>query len=144
MDPVTIIVQAMIMAIANLADPLVKDSYASLKELIKRKFQEPTLTKAVDKLEQNPTAWEGALMDCLYENNAGQDAEVIASAQQLFQMLKQQESRSDGDTFIGDHNQKNVHSGSGDIVTGRKIDTGGGSYTETNIDTINTENFNIK
>jgi disulfide oxidoreductase YuzD len=122
MDPVTMIVGALATAVANLAEPAVKDAYEGLKGLIKRKFSDDaTVQVAVDNLEDNPEVWRAPAEDALQKANAGEDPEILAAVEAL--QAKLNELQASG---------KIVHTGTGDILTdqARKIDTGGGDYVE--------------
>jgi hypothetical protein len=127
MDPVTLIVSALIAGAASAAQDIastgVKDAYNGLKTLLQRRFQgKPSAETALAEAETDPDTWEKPLAKAVAEH--GSDEEVLALAQQLLQLLQSQQSASSsqvvasgdrpvaigrdakGNTFIsGDNNQ---------------------------------------
>jgi hypothetical protein len=127
MDPVTLIVSALVAGAASAAQDtasnVVKDAYSSLKTLLQTRFQgKPSAETALAEAETDPDTWEKPLAKAVAEH--GSDQEVLALAQQLLQLLQSQQFASSsqvvasgdrsvaigryakGNTFItGDSNQ---------------------------------------
>lgn len=97
MDPVTIIVTALATgAAAGLtptAEQVVRDAYAGIKALLKRKFSaDNDLIEAVAKLEQKPDS-EGrkvTLKEEVVAAKADQDEELVSAAKSFLQQLEAQ------------------------------------------------------
>src|SRR5687768_2542276 len=127
MDPVTLIVSALVAGAASAATETasnaVKDAYSGLKTLLESRFRgKPTAETALAEAEADPDTWEKPLVKAVAEH--GSDEEVLALAQQLLQLFQSQQSTSSfqvmasgdrsvaigrdakGNTFItGDNNQ---------------------------------------
>jgi hypothetical protein len=87
-----VILTAIIAALGNLSQTVVKDSYEALKAVIRRKFgKESDLGDAVDKLEKKPTSTgrKETLKEELVAAKADQDTEVIQAAQALLDKIKE-------------------------------------------------------
>jgi len=122
MEPVSIIVTAIVAAVAKLSEPAVKDAYDALKAIIKRKFTtEPMVSTALDKAENDPQKWSPTLQTALDEVKAGQDTEVVTAAEKLMTVLSKV-SGAQGDTFANS-GVKVTHSGQGNIVMGDNAGT---------------------
>jgi hypothetical protein len=90
MDPVTLIVSALVAGAASAAQDtasnVVKDAYSGLKNLLQRRFQgKPAAETALAEAETDPDTWEKPLAKAVAEH--GSDEEVLALAQQLLQLL---------------------------------------------------------
>ena len=97
MDPITLILTALAAGVAagvqTIADKAIKDSYAGLKVLIKRKFaSKPKVQVTLTEHESDPQTWEAPLKKVLMQENIDQDQEIIEAAQQLMQLVKSQQS----------------------------------------------------
>jgi hypothetical protein len=96
MDPVTLIVSALVAGAASAAKDAsnaVKDAYSGLKTLLQRCFQgKPAAEAALAEAETDPGTWEKPLAKAVAEH--GSDEEVLALAQQLLQLLQSQHSDS--------------------------------------------------
>jgi len=97
MDPVTLIVSALLAGAASAAQDtasnVVKDAYSGLKTLLQRRFQgKPAAETALAEAETDPDTWEKPLTKAVAEH--GSDEEVLALAQQLRQLLESQQSAS--------------------------------------------------
>jgi hypothetical protein len=97
MDPVTLIVSAMVAGAASAAKDTasnaVKDAYNALKTLLQRRFQgKPAAEMALAEAETDPDTGEKPLTKAVAEH--GSDEEVLALAQQLLQLLQSQQSAS--------------------------------------------------
>jgi hypothetical protein len=96
MDPITMIVTALVAgAVAagkDVAAQAVQDSYAGLKALVVRKFSEKgNVAGALAGVEKKPDSeiWQTALKEELETAGAAQDAEVVAQARALLDLLKE-------------------------------------------------------
>ena len=97
MDPVTLIVSALVAGAASAAQDtasnVVKDAYSGLKNLLQRRFQgKPAAETALAEAETDPDTWEKPLAKAVAEH--GSDQEVLALAQELLQLLQSQQSAS--------------------------------------------------
>jgi len=92
MDPVTSIVTALVSGAAAGLQPTVtqaiKDGYASLKALLKRKYAHVS----VEQLEQNPTstARRDVVEEDLTKTDAAQDEELLRAAKALLDAIQRQ------------------------------------------------------
>jgi hypothetical protein len=96
-DPITIIVGALVAGVAAAAKPTaeqaVKDAYAGLKALIQRKFGERgDVAAAVEQVASKPESEprQAVLKEELAEAGAAEDAEVLAAAKELLALLRPQ------------------------------------------------------
>jgi hypothetical protein len=96
-DPITIIVGALVAGVAAAAKPTaeqaVKDAYAGLKALIQRRFGERgDVAAAVQQVESKPESEprQAVLKEELAEAGAAEDAEVLAAAKELLVLLQPQ------------------------------------------------------
>ncbi len=94
MDPVTLIVSALVAGAASAAQDAasnaVKDAYSGLKTLLQRRFQgKPSAEMALAEAETDPDTWEKPLAKAVAEH--GSDEGVLALAQQLLQLLQSQQ-----------------------------------------------------
>jgi hypothetical protein len=96
MDPLTVIVSAVVAGVAASAKDVVtqavKDGYAGLKALIVRKFgQKADVEDALAGLEKkhDSEARQAVLKEELQSAGADQDAEVVQQAQVLLELLKE-------------------------------------------------------
>ena len=116
MDPVTLILAALAAGISSgagdTAKEVVKDGYAGLKALLKKKFAgHPRAEQALEEHEADPDTNEKPLAKQLKETGADQDAEIRAAAEALLQdadqagvKTKYQVTVSGGKVgIIGDH-----------------------------------------
>jgi hypothetical protein len=97
-------------ALARLSEQAIKDAYAALKALLKRRFaDDEEVTKAIDRTEADPKKW-GDTMQLHLEERADQiDDEIVNAAQALHTLLNQQGStknvnvtqQGDGNIAIG-------------------------------------------
>ena len=84
MDPVTLIVAALVAGAADVATSAIKDAYTGLKNLLKAKFAgKPAAEVALAEHEKSPEAWEAALKQQLVETGADQDETIQAAAEVL-------------------------------------------------------------
>lgn len=96
MDPLTIIVTALVTgAVAGLkptAEQAVKDAYAGLKALIKRRYEDVQL----EALEKKPMseAKQSSVSEDLADSGAGDDRELLDLAKVLLDTIKQHEEET--------------------------------------------------
>lgn len=88
MDPISLIIAALaagaMAGVKNSADEMVKDAYASLKALLRRRFAGNRHAEAaLDRSEQQPEAGHAELAQLLQATGAAGDEELIAAAQAL-------------------------------------------------------------
>lgn len=93
MDPVTLIVAALVAGAASGAGDVVtsaiKDSYVAFKSLIKKKLSGNTAAEvALEKHERSPEAWELALKEELSAAGLDKDEEILAAAGELLDVAK--------------------------------------------------------
>ena len=90
MDPLSLIVAALVAgasaALKDTASDAVKNAYAGLKSLLKRKFGNDTFAESVlDKHEENPKTWEEPLREQLVAAGAPDDEQIVAAAAALLE-----------------------------------------------------------
>lgn len=95
MEPVALILGALAAGAAaagqETAGQMIKDAYAGLKTLIKRRFAEkkaPEGEIALTKYEEKPDVWEAPLRDALVETETHTAAEVLEAVETLQQALE--------------------------------------------------------
>jgi hypothetical protein len=118
MDPVTLIVTALAAgtsaALQDGASAAVKEAYARLKALVKRRFAaRPKGELVLAEHEAAPQTWEAPLVAELSAAGADGDADLVAAAQALMKLIDGAGSRSgkyvvavqdSQGVQIGDHN----------------------------------------
>lgn len=95
MDPVSLILTALVAGAAKTAGGVAQDAYNVLKALIKRKFESQGKSDSVtilDKYEQKPEKTKALLEDELTEVGADKDEEIIKLAKKLMEQLNPQEA----------------------------------------------------
>lgn len=96
MDPMTVILTALVAGAAKAAGETVPDAYKGLKALIQKKFAsqpKPEADKAVMVLEEHekdPETYEAPLKKKLAEAGADKDEEILKAAQELLNQVKEQ------------------------------------------------------
>ena len=123
MDPITLIVTALAAGAASgvmdTASSAVKDAYASLKALVRKRFAgRPTGELVLAEHESAPETWRAPLAAQLGEAGADRDADLVAVAQELMRLVDPAGSRAGKYTVdvrgaqgvqVGDHStQHNV------------------------------------
>ena len=120
MDPITLIVTALAAGAAlgaqDTVSAMVKDAYAGLKVLVKRRLGgRPGAELVLARHEQAPETWQAPLMAELAETGADGDHDLIAAAQALLDLVGGAEGRTRKYTVdvrgaqgvqIGDHNRQ--------------------------------------
>jgi hypothetical protein len=99
MDPVTLIVTALAAGAASAlqdgASAAVKDAYARVKALVRTRFVgRPDRELILARHEKAPQIWGAPLIEELSAARAGGDADLVAAAQALMNLLDQAGSRS--------------------------------------------------
>ena len=96
MEPVALVFGALAAGAAaaarDTASQAVKDAYAGLKFLIRKRFAEkktPEGEMALAKYEEKPAVWEAPLKDALVETEAHRAAEILKAAEALKLALEQ-------------------------------------------------------
>ncbi len=97
MDPVSVITGALLAGAAagatDVTSQAIKDAYGKLKDLIVRKFGgKADVANAVGQLEAKPDskARQGMVQEEIEGSGAAEDEEIVAQAQALLDLLKQQ------------------------------------------------------
>jgi hypothetical protein len=123
-EPVSLIVAALtagaVAGAKGAMTNMVTDAYEGLKALVLRRLNgQPAGEMALERLEENPEAWQPALRAELEHVDAGDDEGLVTAAQQLMAMLDaegakagryQVDARGAQGVQIGDHGtQSNVY-----------------------------------
>lgn len=92
MEPVTLIVAALAAGagagVTDTAAQVVKDTYAGFKALVLRRVKDiPAAEIAVIEHEKDPDTWSAPLAKTLTSTGADRDAELVAAAQRLMELL---------------------------------------------------------
>jgi disulfide oxidoreductase YuzD len=100
MEPITLLLGALAFGATEIVKAgvheTVKDAYASLKDLLQRKFGgDPAKQVALDEFEKDQTTWSGPLAKALKETGAIADPEILAKAKALEARAKS----AGGDTY---------------------------------------------
>ena len=107
MEPITLILTALVAGTAKAAGDAAPDAYNGLKALIQKKFAgKPEAEMALTKHEEKPKVWEEPLKEALTESGVDKDEEILKMAQELLKQLKSQ-----GDppgTIIGEGARGNI------------------------------------
>ena len=91
MDPITVILTALVTGAAKVAGDAIPDAYQGLKALIQKKFAgKPDAEMALAKHEEKPKVWEEPLKEALVESGVDQDQEILKAAQALLDKTKEQ------------------------------------------------------
>ncbi|MDJ0577259.1 MAG: hypothetical protein QNJ65_19135 [Xenococcaceae cyanobacterium MO_234.B1] len=95
MDPISLIIAALVAGAAKAAGDAAPDAYNGLKALIKRKFAgEAKAEMVLEEHETDPETYEAPLKKKLAEAGADKDEEIIKAAQELLKQLKPEESKA--------------------------------------------------
>jgi hypothetical protein len=93
MDPVSLILQALVTGATKVAGDSVQDAYKGLKNLIQRKFAGKSGAENVlAKHEEKPEDWKEPLKEELVAVGADKDEEIINKAQELMKLANPQEA----------------------------------------------------
>jgi hypothetical protein len=119
MEPISIILAALVAGAAKAAGDAAPDAYKGLKALIKRKFAgEPTAEMVLEEHETDPKTYEAPLKKKLAEAGADKDEEIIEKAESLLKELTPEEAA----TVIQNYNISGDVKGILGNVSGGKID----------------------
>ena len=106
MDPITLILTALVAGTAKAAGDTAPDAYKGLKALIQKKFAsqpKPEADKAamvLEEHEKDPESYAAPLKKNLVEAGVDQDEEILKAAKELLEQLKPQEAAA-GSINIG-------------------------------------------
>jgi len=91
MEPVTLILSALVAGAAKAATDAVPDAYNGLKALIKKKFEgKPAAQMVLEEHEKDPETYEAPLKKNLIETGIDKDKAIIEKAQELMKALAPQ------------------------------------------------------
>ena len=89
MDPITLILTALVAGTAKAAGDAVPDAYKGLKALIQKKIAgKPVAEAMLDEHEKDPETYAAPLKKNLVEAGVDQDEEILKAAQALLEQLK--------------------------------------------------------
>ena len=101
MDPITVILTALVAGTAKAAGDAVPDAYKGLKAMIQKKIAgKPVAEAMLDEHEKDPKTYEAPLKKNLVEAGVDQDEEILKAAEELLKQLKPQEA-AQGTVNIG-------------------------------------------
>lgn len=113
MEPVTLILTALVAGAAKAAGDAAPDAYKGLKALIQKKFAgKPVAEAMLEEHEKDPETYAAPLKKNLVEAGADQDEEILKAAQALLDKIKEQPG---GQEII---NQTQSNTASGNTVSG--------------------------
>ena len=93
MDPITLILTALVAGTAKAAGDAVPDAYKGLKALIQKKIAgKPAAEMVLAEHEKDPETYAAPLKKNLVEAGVDQDEEIIKAAKELLEQLKPQEA----------------------------------------------------
>jgi hypothetical protein len=91
MDPITLILTALVTGAAKAAGDTIPDVYKGLKVLIQKKFAGKPVAEAIlDEHEKDPETYAAPLKNNLVEAGVDKDEAVIKAAQELMKALDPQ------------------------------------------------------
>jgi hypothetical protein len=106
--------------VKDAASEVVRDAYAGLKALVLRKVADtPGAEVAVEQHEADPHTWQAPVTKAVRQSGAADDAEVVASAQRLMELIDP-EGATAGTYMITASGTRSVaaHTITGNVVTG--------------------------
>jgi hypothetical protein len=119
MDPITLLVTALAacaaLGVQDTASAMVKDAYASLKALVRRRLGgDPDAEMVLARHERAPETWQAPLMAELVRSGADGDGDLIAAAKALLDLVGEAggagkytvDARGAQGVQIGDHNRQ--------------------------------------
>lgn len=95
MEPISLILSALVAGAAKTADSVAQDAYKGLKALIKKRFENQGKSDSVmilDKYEEKPEKTKPLLEDELTEVGADKDKEIIELAEKLLEQLNSKQA----------------------------------------------------
>ena len=88
MDPITLIITALVQGAAKAATEVVPDAYKGLRELLRKRFAgKPTAEMVLAEHASDPQTYEAPLRKQLEQAALAEDPEVLALARQLLEQL---------------------------------------------------------
>jgi hypothetical protein len=112
-DPLSLIITALVTGAQGTVTTMVSDAYAGLKALVLRRFKDrPAGELALEKLAEDPDAWQPALKAELAKTAAADDQELVEAAQHVMSLFDtdgakagryQVDARGAQGVQIGDH-----------------------------------------
>lgn len=91
MDPITVIISALVAGTAKAAGDAVPDAYKGLKALIQKKFAgKPVAEAMLEEHEKDPETYAAPLKKNLVEAGVDKDEEILKAAQELLNQVKEQ------------------------------------------------------
>ncbi|MBD1865032.1 MULTISPECIES: hypothetical protein [Trichocoleus] len=91
MDPITVILSALVAGAAKATGDAVPDAYKGLKALIQKKFAgKPVAEAMLEEHEKDPETYAAPLKKNLVEAGADKDEEILKAAQELLNQVKDQ------------------------------------------------------
>jgi len=121
MDPSTLIVTALTAGATagsqSVVNDAIKDAYAGLKALIRRKFTgKPSAEVALNEHETDPETWQAPLKKVLAQERLDQDSEILQAAQELLDQIQAQPGgKHYTQSIIGNYNAQVQGSGSASV-----------------------------
>ena len=101
MDPMTLILTALVAGAAKAAGDAAPDAYKGLKALIQKKIAgKPAAEMVLAEHEKDPETYAAPLKKNLVEAGVDQDEEILKAAKELLEQLKPQEAAA-GSINIG-------------------------------------------
>jgi hypothetical protein len=91
MDPITVILAALVAGAAKAAGDAAPDAYKGLKALIQKKFAgKPVAEAMLEEHEKDPETYAAPLKKNLVEAGVDKDEEILKAAQELLNQVKEQ------------------------------------------------------
>ena len=121
MDPVTLIITALTAGAAagsqSVVTDAIKDAYAGLKALIKRKFSGKSSAEVVlVEHESDPETWQAPLKKIVIQEHLDQDTEILQAAQALLDQIQAQPGgKHYTQSIVGNYNAQVQGSGSASV-----------------------------
>jgi hypothetical protein len=109
MDPLTVILSALVVAGAKVGDQAIRDGYAGLKALIVRKFghRQPKLEERIDDYVADQGTFQKPAEKALTDAGVPADQEVVDRAVELLRAAEQAQPGVTGG-LVGQINARNV------------------------------------
>ncbi len=118
MEPLSLILAALVAGAAKAASDVAPDAYVGLKALIKRKFAGDAKAEMVlEEHELDPQTYEAPLKKKLTEAAVDQDHVILKAAQELMEQLNPEESASGKYQVTFQGEAKGVQVGDGNTQT---------------------------
>ena len=93
MDPITVILAALVAGTAKAAGDAVPDAYRGLKALIQKKISgKPVAEAMLDEHEKDPETYAAPLKKNLVEAGVDKDEDILRAAQELLKQAKPEAS----------------------------------------------------